>query len=332
MKKLVTFLMSAILLTCSVNLSAKTEKNQTNTKLTNITYNSNSNEEVCNFRFVLKNPGGINGWVPEYGIMICVDGVDYGIVTLPWETPYVEEIVLLPSGDVHFFWTADNYNPSKVYFEIYNSFDELIYTSPAMIPDWLFFTYQNECPECIPLTDFEGEYIEEAKQVNLTWSVPESEFLTGFDIYRNNEWIAQVDSVTNSYSENTEGFEEGIYKYCVVPVYQFECNFDEACFEFEIEGVGIKNYASGFHLYPNPASHTLTIAVDKWTSGQVDRVEIYDVLGRKQKAEGRKQKAEGRKQKGEETIVIDISNLPNGIYFVEIATEKGTITKKMIKQ
>ncbi|MDR0207349.1 MAG: T9SS type A sorting domain-containing protein [Bacteroidales bacterium] len=31
-------------------------------------------------------------------------------------------------------------------------------------------------------------------------------------------------------------------------------------------------------------------------------------------------------------MVINISNLPNGIYFVMITTEQGRVTKKVIKQ
>jgi len=42
--------------------------------------------------------------------------------------------------------------------------------------------------------------------------------------------------------------------------------------------------------------------------------------------ESRKQKAEGRKQKE-----IDISHLHSGVYFVKIATDKGMVTKKIIK-
>jgi len=47
---------------------------------------------------------------------------------------------------------------------------------------------------------------------------------------------------------------------------------------------------------------------------------------------GRKQKAESRKQKTEDEIVIDISHLPAGVYFVKVATEQGEITKKIVKQ
>jgi hypothetical protein len=46
----------------------------------------------------------------------------------------------------------------------------------------------------------------------------------------------------------------------------------------------------------------------------------------------RRQKAERRKEKGEREMVVNISNLTAGIYFFIITTDKGTITKKIIKQ
>jgi hypothetical protein len=131
MKKIVIFLISAILSMTCVNLSAQTERNQT---------------DRCNFRFVLSDPMGF-GWIPEAGITVTVDGVYYGFVNLPWGTPSVEETLLLPSGEVHFSWPDGiGFSPASNYFEIYNSLDELIYTSPDTpgLPE-SFFTYQNEC-------------------------------------------------------------------------------------------------------------------------------------------------------------------------------------------
>jgi len=86
MKKFVTFLISAMFLLTGINLSAQTEKNQTN---------------GCYFRFVLEDPSGF-GWAPEAGIVVTVDDVEYGFINLPWGTPSAEETLLLPSGEVHF--------------------------------------------------------------------------------------------------------------------------------------------------------------------------------------------------------------------------------------
>ena len=127
MKKFAIFLISATLLICSVNLNAQTDG--------------------CQFRFVLGSPIG-TGWAPGTGITVTVDSIEYGFVTLPWGTTSAEDTLQLPSGEVNFLWLSDiSFSISRNYFEIYNSLDELIYTSPntSALPE-LFFTYQNECP------------------------------------------------------------------------------------------------------------------------------------------------------------------------------------------
>jgi hypothetical protein len=287
-----------------VNLSAQTEMNPT---------------EGCSFRFVLESPIG-TGWAPEEGITVIVDGVEYGTLTLPWGTPSAEETLLLPSGEVHFLWEGGYFSTLRNYFEIYNSLDELIYTSPTTPPfiEELFFTYQNECPDCIPLTDFEGEYIHENKQVNLSWTAPISVHLTGFYIFRNDALLAHVAPTMTSYSDNTANFETG-NTYCVVPVYPFSCDLEDEC--FETTPVGINNYSSGIRLFPNPANSELRIR--NYELG-ITNVEIYDVYGRRQKAES-------RRQNGEREVIVNVSHLSTGVYFVKITTVQGTVTKKVIK-
>jgi hypothetical protein len=129
MKKITIFLISAILTMNCVNIYAQTEMNKT---------------EGCNFRFVLESPYGV-GWFPETGIMVTIDSVDYGFINLPLGVPSAEETLLLPSGKILFSWVGSTLAGNINYFEIYNSSDELIYTSPDLHPAGLLFTYQNEC-------------------------------------------------------------------------------------------------------------------------------------------------------------------------------------------
>jgi len=70
-------------------------------------------------------------------------------------------------------------------------------------------------------------------------------------------------------------------------------------------------------VYPNPTRGELRIEV----AGQArNDVEIFDIMGRKQKAEG-------RRQNGEKEMVMDISHLPVGVYFLRVGGE----TVKVIK-
>jgi len=108
---------------------------------------------------------------------------------------------------------------------------------------------------------------------------------------------------------------------------------------------------SNLKVYPNPTTGVIYISseqADEWTSGQVDEIfDVYDIFGRKQKAESRKGKfpsnsLEGWTRSGRggeegwqpqaDGVVMDISHLPAGIYFVKITTTAGEVVKKVVKE
>jgi len=326
MKKPVTFLLSVIVIMSCVNIYAQNpfcEKLGSpvagnalnpNTKISPNdalkSYRSaHLEEEGCNFKFLLEDPANW-GWAPADGIQITVDGMDYDIVTLPWAGGgYAEVIRRFPSGEVQFRWMGIFDFPRHC-FEIYNSSDSMIYKSDKYIPDALFLTYQNECAECLPITDLKGEHIPDIKQVNLTWKAPESTELTGFDIYRNDELIDRVSPFIVFYSDNTAEFEEGNYKYCVIPVYPDECDLEDECIDNIY--VGIKTYSSTLHLYPNPANNVVHIS-----GADIANVKVFNNTGQLILNEYN-------------TNIINISGLPNGIYILSIETSTGNIIYKKI--
>jgi len=92
--------------------------------------------------------------------------------------------------------------------------------------------------------------------------------------------------------------------------------------------------AAKIMVYPNPTTNELRIENGEL---RINNVEIYDIFGKKQKAEGRKEKENSPPfmegcQPQADGVVINISHLQSGIYFIKIDTELGTIVKKTIKQ
>lgn len=75
---------------------------------------------------------------------------------------------------------------------------------------------------------------------------------------------------------------------------------------------------SSVKIYPNPAQDLLTI--DNTSNIEITTIKLYDVLGRLVMSVN-----EGYDQ-------IDVSQLNSGVLFVEIETEKGVVTKKVIKE
>jgi Secretion system C-terminal sorting domain len=79
-------------------------------------------------------------------------------------------------------------------------------------------------------------------------------------------------------------------------------------------------------LYPNPSSNEVTIDYSLSSLQNVD-FGIYDIRGRLvRKIE------KGKKQAGKYVLKVDISNLANGIYIVQMRTGDDAIFKKLLKE
>jgi len=75
---------------------------------------------------------------------------------------------------------------------------------------------------------------------------------------------------------------------------------------------------SAVSIYPNPTTGELRIKSDEL---RVENVELFDMTGEKN-------------FNSQFSILnsLDISHLPAGMYFVKITTDKGVVTKKIVKR
>jgi len=78
-----------------------------------------------------------------------------------------------------------------------------------------------------------------------------------------------------------------------------------------------ENQIDGISIYPNPVINKLLITVPK--NSTIQNIKIFDISGKKLI----------EKEKDTE---LDLSQLPNGIYLLEVKTEKGIFTEKLIKE
>jgi len=74
----------------------------------------------------------------------------------------------------------------------------------------------------------------------------------------------------------------------------------------------------GFVLWPNPASEIVTIM--NQYNVKVNSATIFDTMGRRVN------------KNSSATESIDVSNLTPGVYFIQITTDQGTVTQKIIKE
>jgi hypothetical protein len=89
-------------------------------------------------------------------------------------------------------------------------------------------------------------------------------------------------------------------------------------------GMEEPNNVSDIEVFPNPATDELKVQSSKF---KVERIEIFDMLS--QLVHSKQLQTSNLKP---QTYIIDVSELPAGIYFVQVKSEKQTITKKLLLQ
>ena len=89
--------------------------------------------------------------------------------------------------------------------------------------------------------------------------------------------------------------------------------------------VGIEeiNNTASMDVYPNPFSSNTTIEVNI-TENQNVKVDVYNVVGQNVFSVNK-----GTLSSGEHKIALNAEELPSGMYFVTLTTEKGRITKRV---
>ena len=93
------------------------------------------------------------------------------------------------------------------------------------------------------------------------------------------------------------------------------------------EDAGVANYELGmmnYLVYPNPTTGKITIRNEE--SGMSSEIGIYDMAGKKLLSHT------PLTSHSSPLIEIDISHLANGMYFLKVQTNNGTVMKKVVKE
>lgn len=189
---------------------------------------------------------------------------------------------------------------------------------------------------CVRLTFKEGtteEYLDPAQPTNFTaTALNESEILltwsgdkntSSYDICENAEVIA----TTTETSYVVKNLSLGWHCFKIIGVNgikrsepsEIQCvELVETPEEPEIPGESIEELTSSLLLYPNPVNDKLYIE----TEVEVEEVVFYDI-------DGRRQVAETPSRQG--CLVVDVTDLKSGVYFVKVATTNGEIVKRILK-
>jgi Secretion system C-terminal sorting domain/Outer membrane protein Omp28 len=104
-----------------------------------------------------------------------------------------------------------------------------------------------------------------------------------------------------------------ILQACITPIYPY---------------VGLQEVQEGisFGMYPNPVNNTLFMKY-VLESQETVTVNVYNLLGSLMISN-----AQGTQTSGEHTISLDVTSLPQGVYMVELQTEKTKVVRRLIVQ
>ncbi|MGB0916014.1 MAG: T9SS type A sorting domain-containing protein [Flavobacteriales bacterium] len=101
------------------------------------------------------------------------------------------------------------------------------------------------------------------------------------------------------------------------------CGSDTATQNVLVQDVGVEELKAeiGFNVYPNPAKDRLVVAITNATV-TVNSVQILDLQGRKV----------NEISTFSNSTIININKLPKGFYVLQVATSKGIINQRILKQ
>ncbi len=128
----------------------------------------------------------------------------------------------------------------------------------------------------------------------------------------------------NQSTPTATGLCAGTYTFYAINSTNFNCG--SATVTITCTNAVNENDASAYlQIFPNPASENLTINFTYPNGGTVKEVSIYNSIGEKVKM-----KLYGNSGKFSNTI--SISELPKGIYFLELRDEKNSYKRRFVKE
>jgi hypothetical protein len=132
------------------------------------------------------------------------------------------------------------------------------------------------------------------------------------------QWIDCDNSNQAIAGETNQSFTASANGNYAVIVTQNNCSDTSACVNISTVGVKENNVLNGISIYPNPSNGIYNLSGLKVNS----KITVYDAIGQIIYTSIITESKE----------TINISNVPNGIYMIQIKSENSIITKKIIKK
>ncbi len=181
------------------------------------------------------------------------------------------------------------------------------------------YSAEHETPQNITATN-------DTTEINISWNAVNE--ATSYDVYRNDEFIANVGN--NSYIDTTATVAGEEYCYRIKAVFNNNRSAltEESCVVVVENNESLEELRSNINIYPNPVGNELFIA----TELHVKEISIYDIYGRLCCRDASNASTSNASiSNAMDTFNVSVQDLETGIYFINIKTENGNIVKRFIK-
>jgi len=161
------------------------------------------------------------------------------------------------------------------------------------------------------------------EEKTISWEKPEKSEPIGYNVYVDNKLVAEK-ITENSYTFTSSKDNVLVEVYAV---YENGITSVGVCLvagtgNTEDPEISIEELSSATNIYPNPVKDELTIA----TELRVEEIAIYDIYGRLCCRD-----ASNASTSTMDTFNVSVQDLENGIYFINIKTDKGNVVRRFIK-
>ena len=164
---------------------------------------------------------------------------------------------------------------------------------------------------CLSPENLVAEVVD-AYSISLAWDAQSC--ADSYNVYRDGELLANVNDVNYTDTDLEASVE---YCYTIVSVCgaNLSTSSEEAC-AITLSGENISDITTSLGIYPNPVEDKLVII----TSEIIKKIRIYNIVGM-------------TVYSNEENVTsIDVTNFNSGVYFINIKTYSGEVTKQFIKK